>query len=143
METIRALSIGGSDAAIIQNVSPYRTRLDLYYDKTGMPKQLDKKDPGKSFIFSYGHKVESLVVEEFCRRTGAKVIPETRMFSKKGMPYMTANIDAITQLPGGDIYVFEAKTTTFFNKTAWKAEAYLDITFRSAASIRLFLMTPE
>ena len=119
-ETIRALSIGGSDAAIIQNVSPYRTRLDLYYDKTGMPKQLDKKDPGKSFIFSYGHKVESLVVEEFCRRTGAKVIPETRMFSKKGMPYMTANIDAITQLPGGDIYVFEAKTTTFFNKTAWE-----------------------
>lgn len=119
-ETIRALSIGGSDAAIVKGVSPYRTRLDLYYDKTGAPKLIRDEDPGKAFIFSYGHKVESLVVEEFCRRTGAKVIPESRMFAKKGMPYMTANIDAVTQLPSGDIYVFEAKTTTFFNKDAWE-----------------------
>ena len=118
-ETIRALSIGGSDSAVVEGISPYRTRLDLYYDKTGAEKMVDDHDPGKSFIFSYGHKVEPLVIEEFCRRTGAKVIPETRMFSKKGMPYMTANIDAITQLPGGEIYVFEAKTTTFFNKDAW------------------------
>lgn len=118
-ETIRALGIGGSDAAIIDGVSPYRTSLELYHSKLGHRKKINKEDRKKEFIFSYGHAMEPLVIEEFCRRTGAQIIPETRMFARKDAPYITANIDAIVQLPNGDIYVFEAKTTTSFNKDAW------------------------
>lgn len=118
-EQLRMLGLGGSDAAIVMRTSPYRTALDLFYDKTGRPVKMDEEDPGREFIFSFGHKVESLVVEEFCRRTGAVVVPETRMFAKKGAEFMTANIDAIVELPSGDLYVFEAKTTTFYNRDAW------------------------
>lgn len=117
-EAIRTIGIGGSDAAIALGVSPYRTELELYYDKHCIPEELDieknEDKKGKEFIFSYGHKVESLVIETFCNITGAKVIPETRMFRKKSMPYITANIDAIVEMPDGRIFVFEAKTTTFF-----------------------------
>lgn len=123
-EAIRTIGIGGSDAAIALGVSPYRTELELYYDKHCIPEELDieknEDKKGKEFIFSYGHKVESLVIETFCNITGAKVIPETRMFRKKSMPYITANIDAIVEMPDGRIFVFEAKTTTFFNKSAWE-----------------------
>lgn len=122
-EAIRTIGIGGSDAAVVLGVSPYRTALELYHDKVGTPVLLDTDSPAdkkkRNFIFSYGHKVESLVIETFCDITGAKVIPETRMFCKKGMPYITANIDAIVIMPDGRIFVFEAKTTTNFNKNAW------------------------
>ncbi len=119
-ETIRAIGIGGSDAAVTMGVSPYRTEQELYHDKVGTVFKLPEQDTGKDFIFEYGHKVEPLVIDEFCRRTGAKVIPETRMFAKKGMPYITANVDAFVRMPDGRIFVFEAKTTTSFNKDAWR-----------------------
>ena len=40
-EAIRTIGIGGSDAAIALGVSPYRTELELYYDKHCMPEALD------------------------------------------------------------------------------------------------------
>ena len=119
-EAIRTIGIGGSDAAITMGLSPYRTPLELFYDKTGYGELVeDAADTSKEFIFDYGHRLEDLVVAEFCRRTGAKVVPETRMFQKKSKPFMNANIDAIVIMPNGDLYVFEAKTTTYFNKDAW------------------------
>lgn len=119
-EAIRTIGIGGSDAAVTLGLSPYRTLLELFYDKTGNSEKIESKvDTGKEFIFDYGHKLEDLVVSEFCRRTGAKRIPETRMFQKKNKPFINANIDAIVRMPDGELYVFEAKTTTFFNKEAW------------------------
>lgn len=123
-EAIRTIGIGGSDAAIALGVSPYRTELELYYVSIVYWKNLILKrmrtKRAKNLSFLHGHKVESLVIETFCNITGAKVIPETRMFRKKSMPYITANIDAIVEMPDGRIFVFEAKTTTFFNKSAWE-----------------------
>ena len=43
-------------------------------------------------------------------------------FHSKKYPFMTANIDAICRLPDGRLCVFEAKTTTYWNKDAWKEE---------------------
>ena len=118
-EAIRVLGIGGSDAAVVMGISPYRTTQELYHDKIGTDMKKQDSDSGKEFIFSYGHKVESLVIEEFCRRTGAKPIPETRMFRKKGMPFITANVDQFVEI-AGKIFIFEAKTTTEHNRDAWQ-----------------------
>ena len=119
-EAIRTIGMGGSDAAVAIGVSPYRTEQQLYYDKIGTQFKIQENDPGKEFIFSYGHKVEPLVIEEFCRRTGAEVIKETRMFAKKDMPFLTANIDGFLKLADGSYCLFEAKTTTTFNRAAWE-----------------------
>lgn len=118
-EAIRVLGIGGSDAAVTMNISPYRTELELYHDKIGTPIKFQLPDNNINFIFDFGHKIEPLVISTFCNRTGAKVVPETRMFCRKDMPFITANIDAIVKMPDGRIFVFEAKTTTHFNKEAW------------------------
>jgi putative phage-type endonuclease len=117
-EAIRMVGIGGSDAAVTMGISPYRTEQELYHDKVGTEIKM-KIGEKNQFIFDYGHCLEPLVIDEFCRRTGAKIIPETRMFAKKGMKYITANIDAILEFSDGRIVIFEAKTTTNFNRNAW------------------------
>lgn len=116
------LGIGGSDSANINN-SGYSTAQKVYYDKVGGLPPAKVRDNGKEFIFEFGHKVEPLVIDEFCRRTGAKRVKETRMFCHKDHPELTANIDQIVTMPDGRLFVFEAKTTTNFNKDSWAGGA--------------------
>lgn len=117
-ESIRHIGIGGSDAAVVLGISPYRTPRGLYHDKVGTPRT-DGKDSADSWVFARGHFMEDRVVEAFCKATGAKVIPETRMFASKKHPNCTANIDAIVRFDDGRMFVFEAKTTIRKNWAAW------------------------
>lgn len=116
-EMIRHIGIGGSDAAVILGAKPYRSMRQLYYDKTGTPVKLPEED--NSAVFMRGHFMEDKVINAFCKITGAKRIPESRMFRSKKFPASTANPDAIVQTTDGHIYVFEAKTTKEENWPAW------------------------
>ena len=120
-EAIRCLGIGGSDSACIQNIG-YSSAQEIYYGKIGHPAAEEVIDRGKQFIFDFGHKVEPLVIDHFCRRSGAIPIEETRMFAHKDYPFLTANIDKLVRFPDGRIFVFEAKTTTEWNKYSWYAD---------------------
>lgn len=115
-EAIRHLGIGGSDAAVITGQSHYRTQTELYHDKVGNPNL--KREDSNSSVFVRGHFLEDVVVNTFCALTGAKRIPEYRMFRSKEFPCVTANIDAIVEL-NNELFVFEAKTTKEQNFAAW------------------------
>lgn len=115
-EAIRHLGIGGSDAAVIMGSSHYRTQTELYHDKVGNPNL--KREDSNSSVFVRGHFLEDVVVNTFCALTGAKRIPEYRMFRSKEFPCVTANIDAIVEL-NNELFVFEAKTTKEQNFAAW------------------------
>lgn len=119
-EMLRMLGMGGSDAAIVMGISPYNSRAMLYHSKCGtkFPKR-EAPDPGKEYIFEYGHRMEDMVINQFCKRNGCTRVRETRMFRKKGYPFITANIDAIVRFPTGEIAIFEAKTTVEFNRDKW------------------------
>lgn len=119
-EAIRCLGIGGSDSACIQNIG-YSSAQEIYYGKIGHPAADEEIDRGLQFIFDFGHKVEPLVIDHFCRRSGAVRVEETRMFAHKDYPFLTANIDQIVKFPDGRIFVFEAKTTTMWNDGEWFA----------------------
>lgn len=108
-EMLRHLGVGGSDASVLMGLSPYQSSEGLFYDKTGAPKLVDN-DSGKRSVFDRGHFLEPVVVETFCKLTGAEVIPETRMFASKKNPQMTANIDAVIRMASGKLALFEAKT---------------------------------
>lgn len=118
-EELRRLGLGGSDSACVADYG-YSSPREIYYSKVGLPENLSQRDlkAGNEFIFQYGHCVEPLVIDEFCRRYEAKRVRETRMFGHKDYPFLTANIDQIVEWKG-KIYVFEAKTTTFFNMKEW------------------------
>lgn len=118
-EAIRHLGIGGSDAAVVQNGSPYRTSYALYHDKVWTPKA-NTADDGKAAIFERGHAMEDKVIAAFCQQTGGERVPETRMFQSKRYPACIADVDAIIRLPNGNLYIFEAKTTIAANYKAWE-----------------------
>lgn len=115
-EVIRCLSIGGSDASIIHGVSPYTTERRLYHDKIGTP-LTDNSD--KANIFKRGHFLEDDAIAAFCKVTGAKRIPETRMFRSITHEHVSANVDAFLRFPDGKIFFYESKTTIEENFMAW------------------------
>ena len=117
-EVLRMFGIGGSDSACIIGRG-YNSSRKIYHDKIGTDMH-EKIDEDKQFIFEYGHKVEPLVIETFCRKSGAHRVHETRMFAHKDYPFLTANVDEIVRFDNGKLFVFEAKTCTGFKKDCWR-----------------------
>ena len=75
----RKKGIGGSDAAAIMGVSPFATKRDLFYDKTGIrPAFQDYED--NWVAKEVGHRLEDLVAEIFSQKTGLKIFPVRTMF---------------------------------------------------------------
>ena len=67
---IRRDSIGGSEAAAILGMSPWKSEYQLWLEKTGSAKPEDISDKD---VVHFGTMLEPLVAEEFCRREGKKV----------------------------------------------------------------------
>ena len=116
-ESLRRLGIGGSDASVVMGVNEYRTLRGLYHDKIGTPELLPSDS--SQAVFARGHFMEDKVITAFCRATGARYVPETRMFRSRKYPAATANIDAIVQMANGDLYIFEAKTAGIQKFSHW------------------------
>lgn len=94
----RRSGIGGSDVAAVLGLSPYRTPLDLWEDKTGRA-----RDWHQSESAYWGSTLEEVVAKEFSTRTGMKIQRLNRSLStafdekilEKGVPHgwARANID--------------------------------------------------
>lgn len=65
----RQKGIGGSDVAAILGVNPYKTPLDVYYEKTA---EIVEDKPQSDAAF-WGSTLEDIVAKEFAARTGMKV----------------------------------------------------------------------
>ena len=118
-ESLRHIGIGGSDSAVICDVSEYKTKRGLYYDKVGYPVKININEDRQS-VFDRGHAVEDNVIGTFCRLTGAVRIRDTRMFRSRTHPHCIADIDAILRMPDGQLRIFEAKSTVAENSPAWE-----------------------
>lgn len=80
----RQRGIGGSDVAAIMGVSPYRTALDVYYDKV-TPIVEDRQTSEAAY---WGTQLEEVVAQEFSRRTGMKVQRVTETISSQLTAYV-------------------------------------------------------
>jgi len=76
----RRQGIGGSDAAAILGISPWRTARDLYDDKLGSISAQD--DSGIWVALEMGHLLEDLVARIFSKKTGYPVFQIKKMFRK-------------------------------------------------------------
>ena len=117
-ESIRRLSVGGSEAAVVLGLSPYQNASSLYHGKVGTPQKLPLEQDSE-WVFERGHLLEDRVIDAFCKTAGARRVPETRMFASKTHPCCSANIDQIVRFSDGRLFVFEAKTTIANNWLAW------------------------
>ncbi len=113
----RRKGIGGSDAAAVLGISPFRTAVDLYYDKLGLPLE-DGED--NWVAKEAGVLLEDLVARIFARKTGLKIYQRKCMFQHPEHPWMLADLDYLVELPDGGTAILECKTTNYNAQGKWE-----------------------
>ncbi len=112
----RRRGIGGSDAAAILGISPWRTARDLYYDKLNVV----KADMDENWVaLEMGHLLEDLVARIFAKKTGLRIFQRKVMFQHPLYPWMLADLDYLVELPDGDNAILEIKTTNYNARENW------------------------
>ena len=110
----RTSYIGGSDAASIIGLSPWRNNVQLWQEKTGRKKH-DNIDDNP--LVKYGHDAEPLLRELF-----ALDAPEMNvqyepwnMWTNDALPWAHASLDGWLTDPDGRFGILEIKTATIQN----------------------------
>lgn len=103
----RRSGIGGSDAAVILGLNPYKDVYELYLDKRGEAPEEDEDFLKESRY--WGSVLEDPVANRYAEETGYKVQKSNQLIRSKDNPFMIANIDR--KVVGEDRRIgFEAKT---------------------------------
>lgn len=84
----RRTGIGGSDAAAVIGLNPFRSAIELYADKMGM---MPEKEDTESMRL--GRDLEQYVAERFCEETGKKVRRNNFMWHHDEHRRMIADVD--------------------------------------------------
>ena len=98
----RRRGIGGSDIGAILGLSRWRSPLDVYLDKIG-----ESEDKESSDAMYWGVVLESVVADEYARRTGKKVRKINAILACEGEPWRRASVD---RLVIGERKILECKT---------------------------------
>lgn len=112
----RRKGLGGSDAAAVLGISPFRTARDLYYDKLGI---VTADDQENWVALEMGNLLEPLVARIFEKKTGLKIYQRKCMFQHPAYPWMLADLDYLVELPDGSTAILEIKTTNYNAKDKW------------------------
>ena len=111
----RRTGIGGSDAAVVCGISRYKSPVELWMEKTG---QLPSQETGEAAY--WGNLLESLVREEFTKRTGISVTKPSALYQSEEHPFMLANVDGLCEDPVHGPCIFEAKTASAYKTGEWE-----------------------
>ena len=86
---LRNSGLGGSDAAVIMGMNPWKSRLALWAEKTG---EIEPDDLSGNQRVYWGQKNEGNIAEWFMETTGKKVI-RRGMMQSCDWPWMLASVD--------------------------------------------------
>lgn len=99
----RRTGIGGSDAAAVLGLSPYRSRLALYLDKRG---ELQEEAP-ESDDMLWGRLLEPVVRQRYSDVTGRTVKMLSGLARHPRHPWMIGSLDGFVE---GERVIYEGKT---------------------------------
>lgn len=112
----RKLGLGSSDAAVVAGVSPWKTRAELWLEKTG---KSEPADLSGNELIHFGNVLEQVVSDEFARRRGVDVRRRSQAFVHPEHPFIRANADRIVLREDA---LLEAKTADKFTADKWDDE---------------------
>ena len=115
----RALGIGGSDAAVIMGMNPYKSPYQLWLEKTGQSEAPDLSD--NQYVY-WGTKNEANIADWFQEETGKKVKRLGTLQSRE-YPFMLANVDRTVI---GENAGLEIKTAGVSQYRKWKDDEIPD-----------------
>lgn len=115
-KALRGKYIGGSDAAAVVGLNPYRSQYSLWAEKTG-------RIPGfaGNLATEVGTYLEEFVAQKFAETTGKKVRRANQSFLNSDYPWAIANIDR--EIVGEDAGL-EIKTTSELSLRKFRGGEY-------------------
>ena len=108
---LRRGGIGGSDALAVLGLDPWKTRMEVYLDKTGD----DRADRDQTDRMRWGQIVEDSIASWFAERTGIKV-RRCGLLRHIDRPWQRVSVDRLTA-DGG---VLEIKNTNYHRRGEWE-----------------------
>jgi putative phage-type endonuclease len=114
---LRRQGLGGSDISAIVGLSPYRTALSVWLEKTGV--YVPEDEPSEAM--EWGNLLEPVVADEFSRRSGIPTEPVHKMLAHPEHAWMLADLDRLIP-PHGDVPVagvYEGKTASPWIRKSW------------------------
>ncbi|MBO3445852.1 lambda-exonuclease family protein [Clostridium sp. CCUG 7971] len=117
----RKCGIGGSDAASVLGLSPYKSSMSVYMDKIAQNYYADKEDINEevNYRMELGNKLENFVASEFTLKTGKKVRNINGILKNDKYTFAIANIDRAVI---GEKAFLECKVTNTYSKKLWQKE---------------------
>ena len=125
----RKCGIGGSDAASVLGLNPYKSSVSVYIEKVDYihgvsmsEKNINgcKKDSSNeevNYRMELGIKLEDFVANEFSLKTGLKVRNVNGILKNDKYPFAIANIDRAVV---GEKAFLECKVTNSYSKKVWQ-----------------------
>lgn len=111
-------SIGGSDAAAIVGLNPYKSAYALWAEKSG---KVEPEDISMKEAVRLGHELEPYVAKRFTEITGKKVRRENYILKNTDYPFAHANVDRMVI---GERAGLECKTTSALSLGKFKGGEY-------------------
>lgn len=108
----RKQGIGGSDAGAVCGLNPYRTAIQVYYDKTS-----DSIEDVDNEAMRQGRELEEYVARRFSEASGKKVRRANAMFYDEKYPFMLADVDRMIV---GENAGLECKTASPYSEEKWR-----------------------
>lgn len=122
--TQRRSGIGGSDVATILAwafpklaLKPFKTPLELYYQKILEPEEVPPSIPQQR-----GINLEPVVRDLYATKTGYQVVDHPNFVRSTKYPFMIAHPDAYCLKPDGIKIILECKTVHALKADQWKNE---------------------
>lgn len=136
--TARRSGIGGSDVPAIMGVDPWRSALEVYADKISEGPPTDEQNE----IAEWGRIFEPLILKQFAKRTGRRVVPGGKLLRAKRAAHHLITLDGVqlTKPPPGcrGPGVAEVKTTGYASEyAADPADAELSYEDRVRVPVRV------
>lgn len=157
VDTDRRKYLGGSDAAAVFGVSPWKTKLDLFLDKVKPYSDIDTTDPDKLKFFARRKRQEPVVAEMLTDEYGIEVTTlslddHPNRYRDAEHRFMAAEIDFefrmtdrvrehfpsrddFNAIPNGALLNGEIKTVHPFAASQWGEQGSEDVPIHIAAQV--------
>ena len=114
---VRGGGIGSSDAAASVGISPYKSPLELWLEKTG---RQEAPDLAINEAVFWGTTLEHIIATVYAERTGVKIRRLNAVLQHPSHPFMLANLDRVVQHPVDSNGILEVKTAGVNSARFWE-----------------------
>ena len=114
---LRRQSLGGSDISAALGLNRWRSPMEVWADKAGVP--LPKQETSEAC--RWGILLEEIIRAEAAKRTGWTITKPVAMYRHKTIPFLSANVDGLAQIPGKGLSVVEIKTANSYKEAEWSS----------------------